>query len=406
MKPTILFVLIATLLTACGAPATPAPTAEPPMATATSMPADMAMNPTATMAPDMAMEPTATVTPEMSMPMSIKPDPFNLSVAQYFLDSAGFHGMAENLASTKTIDATYLSTVNRVKNVLEQTTWPEELHEQAQAFIISLGDFATALSDNKVEEAIAASDTVHDAQHELSHAIDHWTETAQPIAMDADPFKVSVAQYFLDSAGFHGMSEALSSTKTIDPTYASIVTRTKKVLAQTVWPAELNEQAQAFIKSLGDFATALGDNKVDEAITLSDTVHDAQHELSHAIDDWMANAKPVATEADPFKVSVAQFFLDSAGFHGMAENLASTKTIDPTSVSIVTRVKKALTQTVWPAELNEQAQAFVTSLGAFATALGDNKVDDAITASDTVHDAQHELSHAIDDWMGSHAQNH
>lgn len=279
MNHVLIFVLLVTLLSACsGTPASPAPTVVPTEAAATSMPADVTMDPTATTAP------TATA---VAMPMTVKPSPFNIAVAQYFLDTAGFHGMAETLAETKTIDAAYVSTVNRVKKVLEHTTWPQELHEQAQAFIVSLGDFATALGDDKVDDAIELSDTVHEEQHELSHAIDDWMVNAKPVATDADPFKVRVAQYFLDSAGFHGMAETLAETKTIDATYPSRISRVMKVLAQTLWPEDLNEQAQAFITSLSDFSTALSDNKVDDAITFSDTVHDAQHELSHAIDDWM-----------------------------------------------------------------------------------------------------------------------
>ncbi len=394
MKRMFIFILlVALILTACATPATVVPSE----ATATSMPADMAMEPTATSAPTATTE---------AMPMMVETSSFNIAVAQYFMDTAGFHGMSEKLAETKTIEASYASTVNRVKKVLEQTTWPEVLNEQADAFTVSLSDFATALSDNKVDDAITLSDTVHDAQHELSHAIDDWTANAELTSTEVDPFNISVAQYFLDSAGFHGMAETLAETKFIDSSYPSTVNRVKKVLAQTIWPSELNEQAQAFIVSLGDFATALSDNKVDDAVTLSDTVHDAQHELSHAIDDWMANTKPIATNADPFKVSVAQYFLDTAGFHGMAEALAETKTIDASYPSKVSRVLKVLSQTTWPSELNEQAQAFIVSLGDFSSALSDDKVDEAITLSDTVHDAQHELSHAIDEWLGNHAENH
>jgi DNA repair ATPase RecN len=338
--------------------------------------------------------------------MAMETDPFDVSVAQYFLDSAGFHGMAEALADTKTIDATYLSTVNRVKRVVEHTVWPEELHEQAQAFSESLGTFAAALEADNIDDAIAASDTVHDAQHELSHSIDHWMADVMATASAADPFKVSVSQFFLDSTGFHGMAETLADTKTIDPTYLSKVTRVKKVLDQTAWPAELNEQSHAFSVSLESFAAALEADDVDKAVEISETVHDAQHELSHSIDHWMETAQPISADADPFDVSVAQYFLDSAGFHGMAERLADTKTIDPAYLSTVNRVKKVLAQTAWPADLNDQAQAFITSLSDFATALSDNKVDDAISLSETVHDAQHELSHAIDHWAGADAENH
>lgn len=373
------FVLL-TLLAACGA--APTPTATPaPTATATAGPTET-VAPTATAMPSPTAIPTAVV-------------PFDIRVAQYVLDTAGFHGIAETLAEKKTIDATYLSTVTRVQKVLKHTTWPTELDQEAQAFIQSLGDFAALLEADKVDDAIKSAATVHDAQHDLSHAIDEWATTTKPTAI-VDLFDVSVAQYVLDTAGFHSIAETLTEKKKIETTYLSTVNRVKKVVTLTAWPAELNEKAQTFITALTDFAAALEADKTDDAIKLADTVHDAQHELSHATDEWMATAKPVSAASDVFNVRVAQYFIDTAGFHGIATTLAEKKTIDPTYLSTVNRVKKVLTQTIWPAALNEQAQAFIKSLGEFAAALEADKVDDAIKLADTVHDAQHELSHAID----------
>ena len=80
------------------------------------------------------------------------------------------------------------------------------------------------------------------------------------------------------------MAETLSNTQKIDPTYLSKVTRVTKVLSQTIWPAELNDQAHEFSGALNTFAAALTADNVDGAIEASDVVHDAQHELSHAID--------------------------------------------------------------------------------------------------------------------------
>jgi hypothetical protein len=215
-----------------------------------------------------------------------------------------------------------------------------------------------------------------------------------------------VAQYFLDSAGFHGIADALAETQTIDPTYLSTVNRVDKVLAHTTWPSDLNDEAQAFIESLGKFAAALEADNVTDAVELSETVHDAQHEFSHSIDHWMGDAQMNMTEANPFNVGVAQYFLDSAGFHGMAETLAETQTIDPTYLSTVNRVNKVLAHITWPSDLNDEAQTFIGSLDKFAAALEADNVTDAVELSETVHDAQHELSHSIDHWMESNAQNH
>ena len=65
------------------------------------------------------------------------------------------------------------------------------------------------------------------------------------------------------------------------------MTRVNKVLAQTTWPADLNDAAQVFIESLNTFAAALEADNIAEAVTISETVHDAQHELSHSIDHLM-----------------------------------------------------------------------------------------------------------------------
>ncbi len=400
--------IVLLVLAACSAaPATVAPTV-PPTAAPTVKPADTAVPPTPTMAamemPTSAPTAAATSSAMAAMDHGHAADPFRVSVAQYFLDSAGFHGMAETLSDTQKIDPAYPGIVSRVTKVLSQTTWPENLNDQAQEFLGSLNTFSAALAADDTSAAIEASDTVHDAQHELSHAIDHWLADQMAASNPADSFNVSVAQYFLDSAGFHGMAETLSDTQKINPAYPGVVTRVTKVLSQTTWPAELNDQAQEFLGSLNAFSAALAADDTAAAIETSDTVHDAQHELSHAIDHWLADQMP-SGQADPFKVSVAQYFLDSAGFHGMAEVLSDTQKIDAAYYGTVTRVAKVLKQTAWPPELNDQAQAFSKSLGDFAAALSDNNVAQAVELSDVVHDAQHELSHAIDAWSGN-AHNH
>ncbi len=385
-----IFVLAVTLTACGGAPAaTTVPAVEP-----------------AAIAPEAPTEAPTEAAAATEAPMAHtekEADPFEVSVAQNLLDSAGFHGIAEALTETQTIDPASLSTVTRVNKILAQTTWPADLHDQAHTFIDTLTTFGAALEADNVAEAVTLSESVHDAQHELSHEIEHWLGDAQPVTADASTFDVSVAQYFLDAAGFHDIATTLAETQTIDPTYLSTVTRVNTVLSHTVWPADLNEAAQAFSESLTAFGAALEADNVAEAVTLSETVHDAQHELSHSIDHWIGDAQKSTAEADSFDVTVAQFFLDSAGFHGIATALSETQTIDPTYLSMVTRVNKILAQTTWPADLNDSAQAFIESLNTFAAALEADNIADAVTISETVHDAQHELSHSIDHLMEGHA---
>jgi outer membrane murein-binding lipoprotein Lpp len=105
-----------------------------------------------------------------------------------------------------------------------------------------------------------------------------------------NPFEISVAQFVLDNAGFHGMATSITADKKINASYAGTVSRAYKVLSQTSWPHDLAEQGKAFNTILKDFSTALADNNLDGATKLSEEVHDAQHDLSHAIDDWFGKA--------------------------------------------------------------------------------------------------------------------
>jgi hypothetical protein len=294
------------LLSACTVPAATAVPAPPvPVATAVSAASstEAVVEPTAVVAstatpvpepaatptesPTVAVTDTAAVTETSVVTETAGVNPFNVSVAQMFMDTAGFHGMAETLSDTRKIDTAYLSTVNRVTKVLTQTAWPAEFNDEAQTFIGSLNTFAAALTAGDVEAAVEASDVVHDAQHDLSHHIDEWAATGPARAQEVNPFDVSVAQMFMDTAGFHGMAETLSDTRKIDTAYLSTVNRVTKVLTQTTWPTALSEEAQAFIGSLDTFAAALTAGDVEAAVEASDGVHDAQHELSHHIDAWI-----------------------------------------------------------------------------------------------------------------------
>ena len=109
-------------------------------------------------------------------------------------------------------------------------------------------------------------------------------------AGEAGPFEVSVAQYIMDTAGFHDLATALSAAQTIEAGYVAQVTRVSKVLAQITWPAELREQGDAFEARLAELTAALEADNVADAVRLSEEVHDAQHEFSHAIDAWLETA--------------------------------------------------------------------------------------------------------------------
>ena len=98
---------------------------------------------------------------------------------------------------------------------------------------------------------------------------------------------VAVAQYILDTTGFHGMEDSLTESGEINPAFLSAVNRTQKVLASTQWPEELSADAESLVALLADFAAALEADDAAEATRLAAEVHEAQHDFSHAIDNWL-----------------------------------------------------------------------------------------------------------------------
>jgi len=107
-----------------------------------------------------------------------------------------------------------------------------------------------------------------------------------------------------------------------------------------------------------------------------------------------------------FDVAMAQFVMDTAGFHGIAESLAAGEPIDPSSVSAATRVHKILSSTEWPAELHEDVEQFLATLGELQAALEADDPAAATPLAETVHDEQHELSESIDGWLGTQSAGH
>jgi len=346
---------------------------------------------------------TATTTthaaPAMSVTTSQAANVFAVSVAQYYLDNAGFHDMATTLSNTQKINTAYISTINRIKKIMTQTAWGPALQAQTQDFVVTLVKYADALAAGNVNDVVKIAATAHDAQHDLSHAIDHWYESKPAKAQQVDPAAVSVAQHIMDTTGFHDMATTLSNTQKIDTAYLTKLNRTKKVLTQTIWGAALDGKAQAFIVTIGKFADALAAGNVKDAVKASDMAHDEQHDLSHAIDEWYASKPAKRQDADVFAISIGQHIMDTAGFHDMATTLSNTQKIDTSYLTKINRVKKILSQTKWPAKLEPQAQEFIGTIGKFADAIAASNVKDAVKFSEAAHDQQHALSHAIDEWL-------
>lgn len=107
---------------------------------------------------------------------------------------------------------------------------------------------------------------------------------------ESAPFEVAMAQYVLDTVDFHGMSETIAETQTIDPAYGGTVTQVQTILAQTTWPEELHEEEAALAALLEDFSAKIAADAGPGAVEISDQVHEAQHAFSESIDAWLGTA--------------------------------------------------------------------------------------------------------------------
>lgn len=321
-----------------------------------------------------------------------------ISVAQFILDDAGFHGIDETINSTSTIDSNYQYTVGRVKKIVDGAEWPNALESMASDFSVTLGNFKTALATNSIAEASILATQTHDAQHELSHHIDDWFDTISVEKSEPSVFAVAITQFILDSAGFHDMEDTLTNDQAIDANYQYKVSRVKKILENAIMPSDLESQASELIISMGNFQTALATNNLNDSISYAGEAHDAQHELSHEMNDWL-ESQTKGNDVAVYNILLAQFVLDSTGFHDMQDTIESTATIDSTYASKVDRARKVLYFTTWPSSLKTNVETFIDTLVLYNAALSANNVSDATTLSATVHDAQHGLSHAIDEWV-------
>jgi hypothetical protein len=125
-----------------------------------------------------------TSTESISGTVSIQEQIFQVTVATYLMDTAGFHAMDERLNQEGVIEAGDAGVVNRVNGLLAVTAWPEELQAQVDPLKEALSQYAEALANDDVEAAKPLATQTHELQHDLSHAVEHWvgemTGTAEP----------------------------------------------------------------------------------------------------------------------------------------------------------------------------------------------------------------------------------
>lgn len=121
-------------------------------------------------------------------------------------------------------------------------------------------------------------------------AIEANMSTGDQHGASDEAFAVAVGQYVMDSAEFHEIDEALADGSPIEPDYLVTTRRVLRVTGATPWPAALEPEAAALTSLLTAFAVALEADDAEEAAELAGQVHDAQHDFSSNINDWLGSA--------------------------------------------------------------------------------------------------------------------
>ena len=94
----------------------------------------------------------------------------SLLIVGDYIDSAGFHSMAEDLAAGE-FSGREAGQVEKVITAIDAVAWPDAISDAAASFRESLATLVEELEAEDVAAAAAAADAVHEGQHDISHAI-------------------------------------------------------------------------------------------------------------------------------------------------------------------------------------------------------------------------------------------
>ena len=212
----------------------------------------------------------------------------------YLLDTAGLHALDVRLNEEGVIEAGDAGNVTRVARLLSTVAWPNALAADAETLIDIMDQLATALTEDDLATAAPLATQVHEVQHDLSHAAEHWLGEAGTLGKSAatteQANQVTTAIYLLDTAGLHALDVRLNEEGVIEASDAGSVTRVARLLSTVDWPAPLATDVVTLTTVLNDLATALTNDDVASAAPLATQVHEVQHDFSHAAEHWLGEA--------------------------------------------------------------------------------------------------------------------
>ncbi|MGE3960104.1 MAG: hypothetical protein AB7F65_00310 [Dehalococcoidia bacterium] len=314
-----------------------------------------------------------------------------LVAALRLIDTAGFHGMDETLnGDTPAIDASWAGATSRAIAAAQAVAWPEELHAAVDLFVADAQALLEAIEADDAATAAPLAVAVHESQHALSN--DAFAHLAGLSGSDDSPGAMLAALVYVDTAGFHGMDEALNGgSPAIEASWLG-ATRRALASAQVVAWGDLQPAADTFIGDATTLLAALEADDLEAAALAAVAVHESQHALSH--DAYHALGELSAADDAAGARLAAIILIDSAGFHGIDDALAATPTIEAGWSGKVGNALTAARAVDW-GEQQPAADAFIASASALLEAID---ADDAAAAAVPAHDAhetQHALSHDV-----------
>jgi hypothetical protein len=103
-------------------------------------------------------------------------------------------------------------------------------------------------------------------------------------------FQVAAAVYFMDNAGLHDLDVRLNEEGVIEPGDAGRIERLARLLGAAPWPAEMQSTVAQLDTALAAYAEALTNDDLEAAKPLATEVHEVGHDLSHAVEAWLAGS--------------------------------------------------------------------------------------------------------------------
>jgi uncharacterized cupredoxin-like copper-binding protein len=323
-------------------------------------------------------------------------------------DTAGFHGMGEEIETAGEVTNRQIRAVNNVLTTMTLPEWNEELEHGAFEMIEALQELKAAMESGDVELVTAAVAFVHEAQHHFSPEVYEWV-AAQELQTDADAAILVTglaAVDIVDAAGFHGIAEDLAKATEVNTRLAGRVRNVQAAVEAAVWPADLQANVDAFVAALESLHEATETEDLDAARTAADEVHDVQHGFSGGWYDWLAanhasidHSNPLVARAAGIKVINA---IDGFGLHGIATELENATEVSPRLARNVENLIAVMNGDHFgpAADSGEQLRA---DLQALQEALAAEDLGAAHEAADAAHEVQHDLSHDMYAWFADAA---